>query len=68
VRNPRISPRYPDSDLKKVQHGAASFFIAGTGGPNDYEGKDMVSEHRGMNISGDEFLAVLTDSLKNTGH
>jgi hemoglobin len=64
MANPRISPRYANSDLKKVKHGAATFFIAGTGGPNHYEGKDMVSTHRGMNISGEEFLAVLDDSIK----
>ena len=61
---PRISPRYANSDLKKVNHGAATFFRAGTGGPNNYDGKDMVSTHSGMNISGEEFLAVLDDSLK----
>jgi hemoglobin len=64
MKNPRIAPRYANSDIDKVKHGAATFFIAGTGGPNDYEGKDMVTTHRGMNISGEEFLAVLDDSLK----
>lgn len=64
MTNPSIAPRYSNSDINKVKHGAATFFIAGTGGPDNYEGKDMVSTHRGMNISGEEFLAVLDDSLK----
>ena len=62
--NPRIAPRYASSDLKKVKHLAATFFIAGSGGPNVYEGKDMLSAHRGMNIDNDEFIAVLDDALE----
>ena len=64
VANPRIAPRYANSDLDKVKHGAATFFISGTGGPNVYEGKDMLATHRGMNIDAGEFLAVLDDALE----
>jgi hemoglobin len=46
--------------LKKV---AAEFFISGSGGPNVYEGKDMVAAHKNMNISNDEFMAVLDDTM-----
>lgn len=63
LANPRISPRYAGSDPAALKNGAATFFIAGTGGPNVYEGKDMVATHKGMNIDGDEFLAVLDDAL-----
>ncbi len=63
LANPRIAPRYINSDVDKVKHGAATFFIAGTGGPAVYEGKDMLETHRGMNIDGAEFLAVLDDAL-----
>ena len=63
LANPRISPRYVNSDADKLKHGAATFLIAGTGGPNLYEGSNMLETHRGMNISGDEFLAVLDDAL-----
>ena len=41
----------------------ATFFIASSGGPNVYEGKDMVSAHRGMNIDGAEFVAALDDAM-----
>ena len=64
VANPRISARYVDSDLAKVKNGAATFFVTGTGGPQVYEGKDMLGTHRGMNISCDEFMAVLDDVLE----
>jgi len=64
LANPRISPRYANSDVAKLKNGAATFFIAGTGGPNVYDGKDMLATHKGMNISGDEFLAVLDDAVE----
>lgn len=63
LANPRIAPRYANSNIDKVKHGAATFFIAGTGGPSVYEGKDMLATHKGMNIDGAEFLAVLDDAL-----
>jgi hemoglobin len=64
LANPTISPRYANSDVAKLKNGAATFFIAGTGGPNVYEGKDMLATHKGMNISGEEFLAVLDDAVE----
>ena len=36
---------------------------AGTGGPQAYSGKDMLAAHKGMNISEQEFMAVLDDIL-----
>lgn len=61
--NPRIAPRYAASDVADVKNGAATFFIAGTGGPDVYRGADMLTTHRGMNIDNDEFVAVLDDAL-----
>lgn len=64
VANPRIAPRYADSDLAAVKNGAATFFITGTGGPEVYQGKDMLATHKGMNVDEGEFLAVLDDALE----
>ena len=61
--NPRISRRFADTDMENLKKVAAEFFISGTGGPNVYEGKDMVSAHKGMNIDNDEFMAVLDDAM-----
>ncbi|WP_428609268.1 group I truncated hemoglobin [Sedimenticola sp.] len=61
--NSAISQRFQDSDLDKLKHAAATFFITGTGGPEVYEGKDMLSAHKGMNISATEFMGVLDDAL-----
>ena len=63
LENPRISPRYADSDLAAVKHAVATFFIAASGGPSVYEGEDMLAAHRGMNIDDAEFVAVLDDAL-----
>jgi hemoglobin len=62
--NPRIAPRFASVDRGKLKQSAAAFFIAGSGGPNNYQGKDMLSAHRGMNIDAEEFLAVLDDALE----
>ncbi|MEA3374231.1 MAG: group 1 truncated hemoglobin [Campylobacterota bacterium] len=64
VSNPKISPRFSDHDPEMLINGAATFFIAGTGGPNIYKGKDMLSTHTNMNISDTEFNAVLDDALE----
>ena len=63
LANPRISARYADSDPVAVKEKVSTFFIAGTGGPNNYKGKEMLPAHRGMNIDNDEFVAVLDDAL-----
>ena len=66
LNNPTICKRYEplaaDPDRLKVatQH-LCDFLEAGTGGPATYKGKNMVEAHRGMNISGEEYLAVLDD-------
>ena len=64
MANPAIAPRYSKSDPDKVKHGTATFFISGTGGPDVYEGEDMLATHKGMNISAVEFMAVLDDALE----
>jgi len=61
--NPQIARRFSETDLDKLKKVAADFFISGSGGPNVYEGKDMVSAHKSMNINNDEFMAVLDDAM-----
>ena len=64
VGNSRISRRFSETDLGNLKKVAAEFFISGSGGPNVYNGKDMVSAHKGMNISDEEFMAVLDDAMR----
>jgi hemoglobin len=61
--NPTIATRFAKSDLGALKKIAADFMIAGTGGENNYQGMDMLSAHKGMNISAAEFMAVLDDAL-----
>ncbi len=63
LANAAIANRFAASDIPAIKHAAATFFIAGTGGENNYKGKDMLSAHKGMNISATEFMAVLDDAL-----
>ena len=43
---------------------AREFFGAGSGGPETYTGKDMMTAHKGMNISEQEYLAVIDDVME----
>ena len=63
LTNAAVSPRFAESDIQKLKHAATTFFIQATGGPEVYEGKDMLAAHKGMNISATEFMAVLDDAL-----
>ncbi len=62
--NPRIAPRYLNSDVAAVKNAVATWFITGSGGPSVYDGEDMPTAHRGMNIDAGEFLAALDDALE----
>jgi len=65
LANPAIAPRFKNMKMTpgELKHAATMFFIAGTGGPNDYQGQEMLAAHKGMNISALEFMAVLDDAL-----
>lgn len=55
--------RFANSDIQKMKNAAATFMISGTGGPDVYKGKDMLSAHKWMNISAVEFMATLDHAL-----
>ena len=67
--NPTVSPRFlPLKETPKVltmikQH-TVNFFCAGSGGPQSYGGRDMMTTHKGMNISEQEFLGVIDDIME----
>ena len=63
--NPLIRSRFEHvEDLDHLKKMATEFFCAGAGGPEKYTGKDMRAAHLGMNISEQEYLAVMDDILK----
>ena len=62
--NPLIKTRFENAnDLDRARRMSVAFFCAGSGGPESYEGKDMLTAHTGMNISEQEFLAAVDDVL-----
>lgn len=63
LANPLINSRFVNSDAAALKENATLFFCAGNGGSENYAGKDMVSAHKGMNISEQEFIAVIDDAL-----
>ncbi len=68
LANPIIQKRYepgardPEHWSRVTQH-AVDFFVAGAGGQANYTGRSMVEAHTGMNISAEEFVAVVDDIL-----
>ena len=70
LQNKAVSVRYQNSDRDKVIQVVTEFICAGTGGPQEYTGKDMLTTHRGMNINEAEYFAVVDDimaALDNNG-
>jgi hemoglobin len=66
MNNSHVNARFlPLKDNPKhlaiIKNHTIDFFVAGSGGPNDYQGKDMVSAHTGMNISPTEYMHVVDD-------
>ena len=64
LANPLVSNRFKQiDDMDRFERTAIEFFCAGSGGLESYTGKDMLSTHRGMNISEQEFVAVVDDAM-----
>lgn len=62
LSNPIVKTRFENAkDLAHLKKMACEFFSAGSGGPETYTGKDMLTAHKGMNISEQEYLAVMDD-------
>jgi hemoglobin len=68
LTNPVVRTRFENiKDLDHARRMAAEFFCAGCGGPDPYTGRDMLVTHRGMNISEQEYMAVMDDILAALG-
>ena len=65
LANPAIATRFKNAkaSVDELKNAAATFFITGTGGPQVYKGKNLLDAHRGMNITGTEFMAALDDIM-----
>jgi len=64
LSNAVVQTRFANiKDLDHARRMATEFFCAGCGGPEPYTGRDMLTTHRGMNISEQEYIAVMDDIL-----
>jgi hemoglobin len=64
LKNPIVRTRFEAiEDIDHATRMAAEFFAAGSGGPAPYSGRDMLTTHKGMNISEQEFIAVVDDIM-----
>lgn len=64
LANPLVSNRYSQiKDMDRVERNVIDFFCAGSGGPETYAGKDLITTHRGMNVSEQEFVSVIDDAM-----
>lgn len=63
LKNPIIKVRFERADIPKLQRLAVEFFCMGAGGSENYTGREMREAHAGMNISEQEFVAVIDDIL-----
>ena len=68
MANPVISARFlpyraQPERLATVKQHTRTFLGAGSGGPEKYEGRDMRTAHRGMNVSAEEYMATVDDIL-----
>ncbi|WP_018879515.1 group 1 truncated hemoglobin [Thioalkalivibrio sp. ALE9] len=67
LQNQTVGPRYWALDDDQVAHArekVKEFLAAGSGGPVEYTGRSMLETHTGMNVSVDEFVAVLDDIVQ----
>ena len=61
--NPIISHHFRNTDMNKLKKLVFEFFSMGTGGPHQYTGRDMITAHTGLHISGKDFLVGNDDVL-----
>jgi hemoglobin len=68
MNNPEVSARFlPYKErpeyLDQVKKHTVNFFCAGSGGPQEYTGRDMTTTHTGMNINATEYMHVIDDAM-----
>ena len=61
--NPIIGHHFRNIDMNKLKLLVFEFFSMGTGGPHQYTGRDMITAHTGLHISGKDFLVGNDDVL-----
>lgn len=73
MHNPLIKSRFvpyreEPERLERIKGHICQFFSAGSGGPQQYDGRTMPDAHRGMNISEAEYMAAVDDIMQTLEH
>jgi hemoglobin len=61
----RINGRFASANIPRLKRMLVDQICSASGGPCTYGGRDMVSAHKGMNISDGEFGALVGDLVKS---
>lgn len=62
--NPDIAHYFDGVDDAQLTKHVVAFFAAGTGGPADYQGRDMTTTHANMDMSDADYDSAVADVLK----
>lgn len=62
--NPAIAHYFDGVDTDRLAGHVTAFFAAGSGGPANYQGRDMTSAHAGMGLTTEAFDSAVADVLK----
>jgi len=66
--NPLVKTRFENAqDIDHAKLMSVEFFSVGYGRPGTYSGKDMLTAHKGMDISEQEYMAVMDDIMAAMG-
>jgi hemoglobin len=68
MHNPGIRARFlpyleTPEDLDNAKRHLVAFFSSGSGGPQVYEGRELPTAHRGMNINSSEYMCAIDDIM-----
>ena len=64
MNNPLIKTRFEQvKDRGQLERNISDFICAGTGGPQTYAGKDVLSAHKHMNIDERELVSAIDDAM-----
>lgn len=61
--NPLIAHHFRNIDMNKLKQIVFEFFSMGTGGPHQYNGRDMRTAHTGMGINEEEWKTATDDTI-----
>lgn len=63
LENPEVVAYFQHIDHEWLIDSVIAFFTAGTGGPNNYAGADMVTAHKHLKLNDAEFDTAVADVL-----